>query len=536
MASSPTIRNTVSRIINRKHTQFFLVGTYWSGAEQSSRFYKEGLWENGYENGAYSDIVKSAKEGDFLLHKSAYPTRKGESILRIKGIGKVKSNPGDGRRLYVDWLARDLRINVVGLGFYRATITKPDGEDVRTILSHILEDDYALRSIMDEDVISTTYEHFESATWPEVMSESSEGYNSMLFEEAPSRTEDRFFALAGAQPKRLAHEVSVFYATNRNRTSGKKANDFYGSELSKLTVGECVVSIPDSHRQGEMERPKSYFFFTSREVEGQHVMLKEVKPKSGSDFYSWLRESLDRSDGKSALLFVHGFNTVFEEAAWRTAQIAYDLPFNGIAGFFSWPSTAASLIPLRDYNSDMDKADASVTVLADFIGRFLKETGVSNLHIIAHSMGNRVAMRALTVLRANPEFAEEVKAIRHIVLAAPDIDRDTFDNEIRPQLNYVGESRTLYASDKDVALKLSKTLRKGRIRIGEAGDQIYVAEGLDTVDASLVMSEGNHHSYMFETKELLTDMYLLFTQNLKPSQRRLREVKKEALAYWLFPE
>ena len=50
------------------------------------------------------------------------------------------------------------------------------------------------------------------------------------------------------------------------------------------------------------------------------------------------------------------------------------------------------------------------------------------------------------------------------------------------------------------------------------------------------MSEGNHHSYIFETKELLMGMNILFEDGWEPDKRRLVNKNKNGLFYWLFRE
>jgi esterase/lipase superfamily enzyme len=327
-------------------------------------------------------------------------------------------------------------------------------------------------------------------------------------------------------------EVTLFYGTNRSITGNKAPNDFFGSELDKLKYGTCTVSIPPGHRQGEIERPKKILWFEKKENKEKQIVLSTIKEYENVEFHSLLKASLAKCEGKSALIFIHGYNNTFAEAAWRCGQIAYDIPFNGITGFFSWPSDGKTL----SYLGDVEKADASIPKLEKFIEDIVKETGVEHLHLIAHSMGNRILTRVLQNLSIKTEFASHIKTINQVVLAAPDIDKNVFNDTILPSIQGIGMRRTLYASDKDKALKLSKQLRRGMIRIGEAGGNIYIASGLDTIDASNVMSKGNHHSYIFETKELLTDLYLLLTQGLDPMSRRLREQKREALSYWLFRE
>lgn len=90
----------------------WFVGAYWDGQDQTDRFVREGIWENGHTNGKFFDQVSEIQSGDWIAIKSLY-TRKnglpfdnrGESVstMRIKAIGIVKENMRDGRQLKVKW-------------------------------------------------------------------------------------------------------------------------------------------------------------------------------------------------------------------------------------------------------------------------------------------------------------------------------------------------------------------------------------------------------------------------------------------------
>lgn len=95
-------------------TDYWLVGAYYSSddpPDQTERFLAEGIWENGYED-RYLDLVKAMKVGDKIAIKST-TTQKNDlpfdslghtvSLLLIKATGTVVSNPGDGRRIEVEW-------------------------------------------------------------------------------------------------------------------------------------------------------------------------------------------------------------------------------------------------------------------------------------------------------------------------------------------------------------------------------------------------------------------------------------------------
>ena len=111
----------------------------------------------------------------------------------------------------------------------------------------------------------------------------------------------------------------------------------YGGDRGELELGTCEVSIPKDHQVGELESP-SVLRLEFREDPERHVVLLGVHPAAG-------RRVLCRSAGvrraiagKEAFVFVHGYNVGFETAARRTAQIAYDLKFDGAPIFYSWPS------------------------------------------------------------------------------------------------------------------------------------------------------------------------------------------------------
>jgi len=328
-------------------------------------------------------------------------------------------------------------------------------------------------------------------------------------------------------------KISLFYGTNRNKIDTNDVNEFYGDKLSELKYGKCEVSIPRGHVQGEVERPFEIFdikIFSERER--KHVVVKNIIEMKEEDFLSQLKKEINQFLEKSALIFIHGYNTTFAEAARRTAQIAWDIPFNGISGFYSWPSCGEKL----SYLKDIEQADSSIPFLETFIEKIVEETEVERLHLIAHSMGNRLLTFTLNKLSSKASFSQKLKIIQQIVLAAPDIDQSVFKNTILPQFQNVGSRRTLYSSDKDEALHLSEELRRGLSRLGDAGDSLFVDNGLDTVDASNVKSGGNNHSYIFDTKELLSDLFYLLNYGFAPANRRLQARIKNTLTYWLFPK
>ena len=87
--------------------------TYEGTDDQTPRFLKEGIWQNGYQD-KHLDTVRSVQVGARIAIKSTYTKKhnlpfdsRGHtvSVMAIKAIGIVTENLGDGRTLKVDWQA-----------------------------------------------------------------------------------------------------------------------------------------------------------------------------------------------------------------------------------------------------------------------------------------------------------------------------------------------------------------------------------------------------------------------------------------------
>jgi esterase/lipase superfamily enzyme len=327
--------------------------------------------------------------------------------------------------------------------------------------------------------------------------------------------------------------ITVFYGTNRNSLGEKDGRQCYGDDdTDQLRYGTCDVELPRNHKQGELERPgKFLWIFPQRENEEKHFIISRVKEMDGATFLTDFAKRISEKPKKHALLFVHGYRCTFEDAAYRTAQLAWDIPFSGYAGFYSWPSAGEYL----KYPADGAAARSCVPFLKQLIANILTHQGVEQLHIIAHSMGSLVLTLTMKEIAADTSLTNYLDKIYQLILGAPDIDAKEFRNTIMPKFNATGQRRTIYASDHDLALFGSSFARSSRERLGRIGKDIFVAPGLDTVEASNLKTPSSH-SYLFESKIVPSDIYYLLTKDLPPNERRLREITNSPLNYWLFPK
>jgi pimeloyl-ACP methyl ester carboxylesterase len=78
-----------------------------------------------------------------------------------------------------------------------------------------------------------------------------------------------------------------------------------------------------------------------------------------------------------------------------TPENAQRLAFPGAVVFYSWPSDAS----LKAYFTDTQKAENSGPALARVIESLLAAAPDGPIYLVAHSMGNRVALNALIELR-----------------------------------------------------------------------------------------------------------------------------------------
>src|SRR5581483_11708627 len=285
------------------------------------------------------------------------------------------------------------------------------------------------------------------------------------------------------------------------------------------------VSIPRDHRLGVIDRP-SLLHFEFRENPEKHIVLLDVTEQSEQQFYSELAARVQASPEKEAFVFVHGFDNTFEEAAWRTAQLFYDLQFKGAPIMYSWPSHGS----LLHYSADEDTTEWSAPHLQRFLEAVAANSHATTVHLIAHSMGNRVLTRALVGIAAHQGAV--LPMFKQIFLAAPDIGVDVF-RQLAATFPSTATHVTLYGSAKDKALLLSQKIHQG-VRVGDS-TPICVLPNIDTVDASAVDTSLIGHAYYGDNTSIISDMITAMRSGAPPGQRSGMQQKiSENQTYWAF--
>lgn len=338
--------------------------------------------------------------------------------------------------------------------------------------------------------------------------------------------------------------VKVFYATDRKWTGSTSQPKWFGSQWNEpeqghLTYGTCDVSIPvQKHKTGEVEKPSIVRLELSEDAD-KHVIVYTPQRLARAAFFTALENDVRAKQQHEIMVFIHGFNNTFDDAASRLGVLEYDLQFRGTPVLYSWTSVGGGVKGVASYFHDEETVQRTYRPLADFLVEIAQSgrlAGAKRINIIAHSMGNRAlvaALKDLAVRKQGKLLFDEV------VMAAPDVGMEGFATDEWPQMQYSagGPAKrvTLYASSEDRALLTSKIAHHYR-RIGEGGNGVLVLPGLDTVDASGADFTyfGLNHTY-FGGPRVLRDLGALVQRGLTPAQRKLQEIKRAALSYWLLP-
>ncbi len=253
-----------------------------------------------------------------------------------------------------------------------------------------------------------------------------------------------------------AHTVEMLVATTRAPEPSAPGVLFSGERGRGMRFADIAVSIPPdgARRIGEVQWPQRTPADPAREF--ATVRADVLEPRvTMARFDARIRRTTDRR----VLVFVHGYNTRFEEAVYRFAQIIHDSRAPALPVLFTWPSRGR----LIAYGYDRESAGYSRDALESVLQTLVDDRDVREIAVLAHSMGNWTALEALRQMAIRK--GKLSPKIKDVMLAAPDVDVDVF----RRQIAEIGDSRppfTLFVSRDDEALAVSRRVWGDRTRLG----------------------------------------------------------------------
>lgn len=274
-----------------------------------------------------------------------------------------------------------------------------------------------------------------------------------------------------------------------------------------------------------------------------------------------IRRRLERSPTGEVMLYVHGFNETFADAAFTTAELCHFLGREPVCSFFTWPASTTGNF-LISYTNTTETADFAVAHLKKTIRTIATMPEVKGLHILAHSRGAAVTLSAarelaLEAIAAGKEPAPLFK-VKNLVLLSPDIDIDIASQQLTgfisdPDLVTVWpEARlpraldgrlTVYSSPQDRALLVSQILFRSRNRVGQLRPEDIPESAqryLETRGGTdLIAYEGKRtdlfgHGYFTTNPRVSSDLVQLIRYGTKPGEPG-RELVRTGRVSWRIP-
>lgn len=273
--------------------------------------------------------------------------------------------------------------------------------------------------------------------------------------------------------------AEVAFVTNRQLETGSDGRDYYGGERGPVTAGRCRVAI--------------------RDTEDHDGRLLGVTPAPADDMKSAVG---DVARG-GVVVYIHGFNEDFGRSCRHAALLQKRLGLDGRLLLFSWPADRKYVT----YASDAGDLAWSLPDLRGVLEELAGRYGSGNVSILGHSLGARATVEVLS------RMDEDVGAFGQVVLAAPDIARSRFA-ELGPVLEGRAERVTIYASENDLALRLSSVVNTSA-RLGITDEEAHAESALpprvqlvDVSEAGLYSLSG--HVYHLRNPAVIEDIGRLF--------------------------
>lgn len=317
---------------------------------------------------------------------------------------------------------------------------------------------------------------------------------------------------AAPPPAGVEAKHDVFVATTRKRAADQRVV-FDRQRSDMLAFGRVGVTVPKGHEIGRIERAKDGNpGDPAKDFTAVDLTIYDSAP-------AFTAAVADR--GERVLVFVHGYNTGFDDGVYRLTQIAHDTKYPGTPVLFSWASGART----RDYVYDKDSSTAARDDLESVLVMLSKTRGIKSIDIIAHSMGNWLAMETLRQLAiaGNRDLGGK---LGYVVLASPDIDVDIFKKQMerygKPDKPFV-----VLLSNDDKALRISSLIAGKEARVGDYSDANELAAlGVTVVDLSATASGDKLNHAKFADNPVLVQLLgdrLRMPESLEPTPQQTNE-------------
>jgi esterase/lipase superfamily enzyme len=372
-------------------------------------------------------------------------------------------------------------------------------------------------------------------------------------------------------PRFQSNAVDVIYVTDRLRTSAPTAEAMYGWDRSgALAFGTCEVQFGEDVSWEELvaasRTRKRHMSLPIRVgqarevgrtpalpvranlVDGRAVPDPELRAewaKARVLLQETLSDRLALTDRKVIYLYVHGYRTRFNDAIPVIAQIWHFTGREGVPVAYTWPAGHPGVI--SGYAYDRESSEFTVYHLREVLRTLGITEGVEKVHVIAHSRGTDVAVRAirevLLLHGGDVDAARAAMKLGVLVLAAPDLDMEVVSQTlVGDYLFDVPQRLVTYVSERDEAIGAASRLFRSKRRLGQFRPADVAPEGLQRIetfnrqsqiiDADVTGYTKFGHDYYYRHPAVSSDLILLLTGHLDPGAEDGRPLAPIGGGFW----
>jgi esterase/lipase superfamily enzyme len=355
----------------------------------------------------------------------------------------------------------------------------------------------------------------------------------------------------------------ILYATDRKPAEEGDEKNAYLNErgfllrlgVGKIKLGDNTMTWEEAREISLLKNRSGKYPMKITEVEEIGILAESysnfIPPKvsdieqPGKDFAAKINEKLAKSQRKDIYIYVHGYKVVFENPLLVATELWHFLGYDGVFIAYSWPSTPKTLA----YFSDLETTSLSAYNLRILLEYLARDTDAENIHIIGYSAGTRLVINALNQLALiygdeDKETFQKYLRIGHVILTGSDFDRQLFGAYIDEGILKVSKDFTVYLSEMDKALSLSKWLFK-RDRLGQMwhdgkmtkfiADWLWNTDEITFIDVADAekSTTGNGHAYFRQSPWVSSDILSTLMYDLTPEERTL--IRTREWPIWKFP-
>lgn len=354
--------------------------------------------------------------------------------------------------------------------------------------------------------------------------------------------------------------MSVFILSNRKiiRHQGEKLDSFSNDEYSipNFRIAKCDF---ENYKEPTAQAKKkkgytnrnilNYQLFSEPEKQGYQdvldVLLSEKGIKKspltannlgGSQrmFYELYKEMSSTKERSDVLIFIHGYAYDFDDelkAMIDLKKLFIDNPESPVEHilFVSWPASS-SIVPLTYFDDKASSINSGTSLLRlfYFYTQFLKDIFSNRdltpcnqrIHLMAHSMGNRVLQSMLYSLKKE----NILRVIDQVLLLNSDVTYKVFDDseDSFNKLPLLANRISIYLNRKDTILGISqftKNILTPRLGKNGPSDIEKLKDIVSIIDCTFIENDlkntlkfeiGNHWGYLSSSqvqKDIFQNLY-----------------------------